>query len=151
MFFSDNLADVHIINKMFSLDSVVMSSVWRLVLDCLEYTILFRAEHIPGKQNILPDLLSRLQVEKFSELAPHIDRYIVPNHYTSQVPAYLTETASKMLDAAVSKSTQISYRTALSVYKKIFYKNISFLFRLPFISNAHFIFCGLVTWPKEIT
>lgn len=47
----------------------------------------------------------------------------VPHHYTSQVPAYLTETASKILDAAVSKSFQISYKTALPVYeKKIFFK-----------------------------
>lgn len=63
--------------------SVVMSSIRRLVLACLEYNILLRAEHIPGKQNILPVLLSRLHVEIFSELAPHIDRYhtiIPPKH-----------------------------------------------------------------------
>lgn len=83
MFFSDSLAVVHIINKMSSKDSVVMSLIRRLVLACLEYNILFRAEHIPGKQNILPDLLSHLQVEKFSKLAPHMDRYhtIIPRKY----------------------------------------------------------------------
>lgn len=70
MFFSDNLAVVHIINKMSSKDSVVMSLVRRLVLACLEYNILFRAEHVPGKQNILPDLLSRLQVQKFRCTTP---------------------------------------------------------------------------------
>lgn len=57
LFFSDNLAVVHIINKMSSKDSVVMSLVRRLVLACLEYNILFRAEHILGIHNILPDLL----------------------------------------------------------------------------------------------
>lgn len=46
----------------------------------------------------------------------------LPHHYTSQVPEYLTETVSKMLDAAVSKNTQKSYKTARSVYEKYFLK-----------------------------
>jgi hypothetical protein len=73
LFFSDNLAVVHIINKTSSKDPAVMGLVRRLVLACLEYNILFRAHYIVGSQNVLPDLLSRLQVTKFREMAPYMD------------------------------------------------------------------------------
>ena len=75
LFYSDNMAVVNIINKISSKDIPVMHLVRRLVLACLRFNILFKAEHIPGKLNILPDLLSRLQVEKFRALAPHMDQY----------------------------------------------------------------------------
>ncbi|XP_062618317.1 uncharacterized protein LOC134279921 [Saccostrea cucullata] len=60
LFYSDNMAVVNIINKISSKDVPVMHLVRRLVLACLRFNILFKAEHIPGKLNILPDLLSRL-------------------------------------------------------------------------------------------
>lgn len=59
-FHSDNIAVVEIINKISSKDTSVMYLVRRLVLACLRHNILFQAEHIPGKINTLPDLLSRL-------------------------------------------------------------------------------------------
>ena len=68
-FMSDNEAVVAIINKMSSRDKVVMSLVRPLVLTCLRHNILFRAEHIPGKLNIEADLLSRLKVKEFKEVA----------------------------------------------------------------------------------
>lgn len=72
-FHSDNMAVVDIINKMSSKDVYVMILVRRLVLACLNNNILFQAKHIPGRLNILPDLLSRLQVERFKTLAPAMD------------------------------------------------------------------------------
>lgn len=75
LFYSDNMAVVQIINKISSKDASVMRLVRRLVLACLQHNILFKAEHIPGEINTLPDLLSRLQVEKFQVLAPYMERF----------------------------------------------------------------------------
>lgn len=83
LFHSDNIAVVEIINKISSKDTSVMCLVRRLVLACLRHNILFQAQHIPGKINTLPDLLSRLQVQKFLGLAPYMDRFptTVPKQY----------------------------------------------------------------------
>ena len=71
-FHCDNLAVVTIINKMTSKDS--MKLVRRFVLSTMQLNIIFFAEHIPGKSNVLADHLSRLQVDKFRHLATHMDR-----------------------------------------------------------------------------
>jgi hypothetical protein len=83
LFYSDNLSVVHIINKISSKEASIMRLVRRLVLVCLRYNILFKAEHITGITNTLPDLLSRLQVAKFLELAPHMDRIstVIPEKF----------------------------------------------------------------------
>ncbi len=70
LFFTDNEALVHVINKQSCRDKTLMIFVRKLVLVCLEYNILFKAKHIPGAHNILADSLSRLQVHKFKQLAP---------------------------------------------------------------------------------
>ena len=64
---------VDIINQETSREPKIMVLVRRLVLNCLEYNILFKSEHIPGILNRECDLLSRLQVDKFKLLAPHSD------------------------------------------------------------------------------
>lgn len=71
---TDNAAVVHIVNKQTCKVPVIMSLVRRLVLASMKHNILLRAEHIPGKYNLLPDLLSRLQIDKFQVLAPHMDK-----------------------------------------------------------------------------
>ena len=73
-FHCDNLAVVTIINKMTSKDSTIIKLVRRFVLSTLQLNIIFFAEHIPGKSNVLADHLSRLQVDKFRHLATHMDR-----------------------------------------------------------------------------
>ena len=70
IFFTDNAALVDIINKATSRDPIVMTFVRRLVLACLRFNILFRAQHVPGVKNGLADSLSRLQVSRFRRLAP---------------------------------------------------------------------------------
>ncbi|XP_069133139.1 uncharacterized protein [Argopecten irradians] len=74
----DNMAVVDIINKQTSKDSTLMVLVRRFVLMSLRLNILFSAEHIPGKDNILADHLSRLQVELFRQVAPHMDQHPTP-------------------------------------------------------------------------
>lgn len=72
---SDNNAVVHIINIQSSKDPHIMILVRRLVLTCMQRNILVKSVHIPGKSNILPDLLSRLQIDKFRNMAPHMERH----------------------------------------------------------------------------
>ena len=72
LFFTDNESLVSVINKQTSHDNQVMKMVRHMVLHCLRHNILFRAKHIPGKKNVLADLLSRLQVQQFLELAPQV-------------------------------------------------------------------------------
>jgi hypothetical protein len=74
LFFTDNEALVSVINKLSSKDEKVMQMVRYLVLRCLKLNIMFRAKHIPGKNNILADRLSRLQVEEFRTLAPNAQK-----------------------------------------------------------------------------
>ena len=77
-FHCDNLAVVNIINKQSSKERTIMSLIRRLVLKTLQSNITFLAEHIPGKSNVLADHLSRLQVDKFRQLATHMDSLPVP-------------------------------------------------------------------------
>jgi hypothetical protein len=69
IFYSDNEALVHVINKQSCKDKTLMVFVRRLVLLCLQFNIMFEAKHIPGVRNNLADALSRLQVQRFQQLA----------------------------------------------------------------------------------
>lgn len=75
---TDNMAVMHIINKQTSKETSVMKLVRRLVLACMQFNILLRSVHIPGKKNVLPDLLSRFQVSRFHQIAPHMEQFPVP-------------------------------------------------------------------------
>jgi len=75
---TDNEEVVHIINKQTSKVPSIMVLVRLMVLTCMKHNILVRAEHIPGKRNILPDILSRLQITAFRARAAHMDREPTP-------------------------------------------------------------------------
>ena len=66
---SDNTAVVAALNKFSSRCKHTMMLVRRVALACLQYDIRIRASHVPGKENILADALSRLQIQRFHELA----------------------------------------------------------------------------------
>ena len=84
LFFTDNEALVHVINKQTCKDRVLMAFVRKLVSICLHHNILFKAKHIPGVCNQLADALSRLQVQTFRQLAPpHMDSS------PTEIPQYL--------------------------------------------------------------
>ena len=70
LFFTDNEALVHVINKNSCRDPLLMSFVRKLVLSCLKHNILFRARHVPGIHNNLADSLSPLQIQRFQQLGP---------------------------------------------------------------------------------
>lgn len=60
----------NVINKQSCRDNDLMIFVRKLVLVCLSYNIVFKAEHIPDLSNNLADALSRLQLQAFRQLAP---------------------------------------------------------------------------------
>ena len=87
IFFTDNFSLVHVINKTTSRDPILMVFVRGLVLTCLQNNILFRAQHVPGIHNELADSLSRLQIQRFRQLAPasvHASPTVVPTHLLPQ-------------------------------------------------------------------
>ena len=69
-FHCDNEAVVSIINKQSTSHRRSMGLVRMLVYFCLTHNIVFKARHIPGKNNDIADALSRLQHSKFKALAP---------------------------------------------------------------------------------
>lgn len=72
-FHTDNQACVHIINSQTSKDNLIMRLVRCLVTTSLKHNILFRAEHVPGRHNLIPDLLSRFQFQKARQVAPWLN------------------------------------------------------------------------------
>lgn len=74
-FFTDNIALVPIINKQTSRDSKIMFLIRELVLLCLKFNVVFMARHVPGRQNVLADRLSRFQIREFRKLAPWADEH----------------------------------------------------------------------------
>ena len=84
LFFTDNEALVHVINKKSCWDKNLMFLVRRLVLVCLEKNICFKAKHIAGVHNILADALSRLKLQTLKQLAP---AYMNP--HPPEIPLHL--------------------------------------------------------------
>lgn len=84
LFFTDNEALVHVINKQSRRDKILMSFVRQLVLICLRNNIVFKAKHVLGSRNALADALSRLQVQTFQRLAPSF-----MDHSPTDIPLHL--------------------------------------------------------------
>ena len=72
------MAVTYILNNSTSKDNYIMILVRKLVLNCIKNNILIKAVHLPGKENIIPDMISRQQVPKALELAPFLERTPVP-------------------------------------------------------------------------
>ena len=71
---TDNDALHFVINKQYSKEDDVKHWIRQLVTLSLKFNILLKAKHILGKQNILADALSRLDVKKFLKLHPTASR-----------------------------------------------------------------------------
>lgn len=82
LFHIDNDSVVTIINKKSCKSERVMALVRKLVLVCLEFNILLKAEHIQGVQNTIADSLSRCNFQKFRHLCPDADpqQAAIPPH-----------------------------------------------------------------------
>ena len=84
LFFTDNEALVHAINKQSCRDKDLMFFVRELVLVCLRRNVQFKAKHISGLHNKLADSLSRLQLQTFKQLAP---AHMLP--FPTEIPQHL--------------------------------------------------------------
>ena len=73
LFYCDNAATVHILRKGRSKVNSIMRLMRQLTWLSATNNFCIYAEHIPGVHNILADCLSRLQVERFRQLAPGAD------------------------------------------------------------------------------
>lgn len=82
LFLLDNAAVAEIINKTSSKDTIIMKLVRRLVLAALKHNIHFKAKHIPGKTNVIYDLLSRFSFQEAHHIAPGLNAnpVVVPSH-----------------------------------------------------------------------
>ena len=69
----DNLALVEILNQKTSKNKRVMVLMRELVLLSLKFNIQFKAVHVKGCMNQLADAISRLQLDRFTLLAPWAD------------------------------------------------------------------------------
>ena len=72
LFMSDNQSVVYVINARTSKDTVMMDLLRKLVIATMSNNIDFQSKHIPGKYNVIADLLSRFQEEKVFHMAPWI-------------------------------------------------------------------------------
>lgn len=72
-FHCDNKAVVDIIAKMSSRNDNVMVILRAITLACMRHNIIIKAQHVPGVQNNICDALSRLQIDRFRNLAPQAD------------------------------------------------------------------------------
>lgn len=70
---TDNQSLVYIINNQTVKGNDNCLALLRaFVLACLKHSIMIKAHHIPGKENVLSDLLSRRQVNQFKELSKNM-------------------------------------------------------------------------------
>lgn len=73
LFLTDNAAITCVINRQTSKEPTIMRLVRRLVVVCMCKSIHFKAEHIPGKVNVIADGLSRLKFQEVRQKAPWLD------------------------------------------------------------------------------
>ena len=78
LFHCDNEATVEIISKGRSKVSSIMRLMRKLTYYSAMQNFVTHAIHIPGKQNNIADAISRFQMRKFRQLAPHADLLPVP-------------------------------------------------------------------------
>ncbi len=75
-FLCDNEATVQILRKGRSKVSFIMTLIRKLVLTAATHNFSFTASHIPGRSNHIGDALSRLQMQRFRQLAPDADQTV---------------------------------------------------------------------------
>ncbi len=69
-FLVDNMSVIHILRSKTSKDPILMSMVRKMVVLSMLNNVMFSAVHIPGRHNIVADLLSRFSFQKVQKVAP---------------------------------------------------------------------------------
>ena len=88
LFQTDNESIVYVINKQSCKDKHLMHLVRQLVVTAMSHNIDFQAVHIPGKLNVIPDLLSRLQEARARQHQPDLDELpgVIPQEWLPWYP-----------------------------------------------------------------
>ncbi len=73
-FLVDNLSVVHMLRSKTSKDPILMGMIPKMVTLSMIKNVMFSAVHIPGKHNVISDLLSRFHEEKALNMAKWLDR-----------------------------------------------------------------------------
>lgn len=81
----DNEALVYV-NKQSRKESNIIFLIRKLVLLSLNFNILYKSEHIPGKKNVLSDALSHLQIQKFLHMIPEAEKVPTSVQLLPQLP-----------------------------------------------------------------
>lgn len=71
---TDNKGVMYAINCLTSKSPPVIILLRHMIFKCLSLNIWMKAVHVPGKDNVLADALSRLQMDRFFQLFPEADR-----------------------------------------------------------------------------
>jgi hypothetical protein len=79
--YTDNHALVSAVNKLYAKDPALLSILRPMALHCLSQNLLLRCHHVPGKDNIGADALSRDQISTFLSTNPDCkdSRVAIPN------------------------------------------------------------------------
>ena len=80
----DNKSVVDALRDQSSTCPWIMSVIRAIVLLCLHQNILFRPVHVPGKENVYADLLSRNSLQKFHDKCAEAEPVVVMRQF--QVP-----------------------------------------------------------------
>ncbi|XP_045172644.2 uncharacterized protein LOC123534449 [Mercenaria mercenaria] len=108
VFNTDNEALVSVISKQTSKENNVMFLIRKLVLCCLKQNIIFLARHIRSKDDSLADALSRFQIDRFKELAPHCKQ--TPTTLDPSLQPEIFCKGLKSVNASLAPSTVETYK-----------------------------------------
>lgn len=73
-FLCDNLATVQITRKLRSKSSIIMKLMRKVTWKSACENFLILCDHVPGKENVIADSLSRFQMARFREVAPEASK-----------------------------------------------------------------------------
>lgn len=73
MFLTDNMSCAFILNTLTSKETNTMKLVRHMVLKAMKHNVLFKGEHIPGRHNVVADLLSRSKFQRARQLATWLE------------------------------------------------------------------------------
>lgn len=119
VFYTDNEALVHVINKCTCKDKIMMKFVRKLVLVCMEYNILFKARHVAG---VRKELSCRCFISFADSKIPQTGigqlRSAPHNNTTKITSDQLGPIVSKLLSSSLQKSSLPTYQRAWCLFRQ---------------------------------
>ena len=127
MFLTDNQALVSIINSQSCKSSQIMKLVRHLVLKCMQFNIHFKAKHIPGKHNVLADLLSRSRLQDARAHAPWLEQIDtqIPDHLAPSTGWFKKTNFESCFSSIKSEIIQKTFTEVPIMYEYIYFYYIS--------------------------